>query len=131
MRMTVTALTLLAGIATMPAFAQDAPRDEKPVAAVETPRVDKPVIATVPADEYKAPALDLSALPKADPAQDAAPKAPPTKTASAIEDMPSQLPAVRPAKRREATALPPSEPKCRSNFLPIVGGYPGGTPECD
>lgn len=119
MRMTVTALTLLAGIASMPAFAQDAPR------------VDKPVIATVPSDEFKAPALDITTLPRQDAPMAQAPKAAPVRSASAIEDLPSQEPAIRPAKRREATALPSDEPACRSSFLPIVGGNPGGAPECD
>lgn len=118
MRMRVAVLTLLAGIAATPALAEDAPH------------VDKPVIATVPADEIKAPALDLSALPSKAEASAPAKSDVAAKPTASADELPAQVPAVRPARRHEATAEPQDEPACKT-FLAIVGGNPGGVPECE
>lgn len=111
MRTSVTALSLLAGVLMMPAIAS----------AQDAPRVDKPVIATTAKTDIEGPALDLNAPPPA-------PKAV-VKSVSADDEFPAQVPAVKPAPRREATARP-ADDRCRNVFLPIVGGNPAGVYDC-
>lgn len=128
MRTSVTALSLLAGVLMMPAIAQ----------AQDAPRVDKPVIpmaaSAAPAavdtkTDLEGPGIDLNAPPPAPVA--AAPAAKPVvRSASADDEFPAQVPAVRSAPRREATALP-SDDRCRNVYLPVIGGNPTGVYDCD
>jgi hypothetical protein len=134
MRTSVTALSLLAGVALLPALAmaQDAPRVDKPVVSMTEPTspvaaspvAASPVSASAKTD-LEGPGLDLNA-----PSPVAANPKAAVKSASADDEFPAQVPAVKAAPRREATALPEDE-KCKGVFLPVVGGNPSGVYTCD